>query len=51
MVNPAMDLMEWLRKQLEEADTDLLSEIIKLVAGMLMDAEVSSICGAEYQER
>ena len=51
MVNPTMDLMEWLRKQLEEADTDLLREMMKLVAGMLMDAEVSSICGAEYRER
>ena len=24
MVNPTIDLMEWLRKRLEEADTDLL---------------------------
>jgi len=51
MVNTTMDLLEWLRKQLEEADADLLREMMKLVAGMLMDAEVSSICGAEYRER
>ena len=51
MVNHTMDLMEWLRKQLEEADTDLLREMMRLMAGMLMDAEVSSICGAEYRER
>lgn len=51
MVNPTMDLMEWLRKQLEEADTDLLREMMTLMAGMLMDAEVAAICGAEYRER
>lgn len=51
MVNTTMDLMEWLRKQLEEADTDLLREMMKLVAGMLMDAEVAAICGADYRER
>ncbi|NPV58664.1 MAG: IS256 family transposase [Actinobacteria bacterium] len=51
MVNPTMDLMEWLRKQLEEADTDLLREMMRLMAGMLMDAEVAAICGAEYRER
>ena len=51
MVNPTMDLMEWLRKQLEEADTDLLREMMTLVAGMLMDTEVTAICGAEYRER
>jgi transposase-like protein len=46
-----MDLMEWLRKQLEEADADLLREMMRLMAGMLMDAEVAAICGAEYRER
>lgn len=46
-----MDLMEWLRKQLEEVDTDLLREMMRLTAGMLMDAEVAAICGAEYRER
>lgn len=51
MVNTTMDLLEWLRKQLEEADTDLLREMIRLMAQMLMDAEVSAICGAEYRER
>lgn len=51
MVNTTMDLLEWLRKQLEEADTDLLREMIRMMAQMLMDAEVSAICGAEYRER
>ncbi len=51
MANPTMDLLEWLRKQLEEADTDLLREMMRLMAGMLMDAEATSICGAEYRER
>lgn len=51
MANNTMDLMGWLRQQLEEADTDLLREMMKLMAGMLMDAEVAAICGAEYRER
>jgi transposase-like protein len=51
MVNTTMNLLEWLRNQLEEADTDLLREMMRLMAQMLMDAEVSSICGAEYRER
>ena len=46
-----MDLLEWLRKQLEEADADLLREMMRLMASMLMDAEVAAICGAEYRER
>ena len=28
-----------------------LREMMRLMAQMLMDAEVSSICGAEYRER
>ena len=51
MANTTMDLMEWLRKQLEEADTDLLREMVNFMAGMLLDAEGAAICGAEYRER
>mgnify|MGYP000129693303 CR=1 FL=1 len=51
MANTAMDLLGWLRKQLEEADADLLREMMRLMAGMLMDAEVFAVCGAEYRER
>lgn len=51
MVNTNMDLMEWLRKQVEQADTDFLREAVSMMVGMLMDAEVSGICGADYMER
>ncbi len=33
-----MNLLEWLRKRLEEADADLLKEMVRLMAEMLMDA-------------
>lgn len=51
MVNSTMDLLEWLRKQLQEEDSDLLREMVRLVAEALMDAEVASVCGAGYRER
>lgn len=40
----------WLRKQLEAADTDLLREMGKVMAEMLMGADVDSRCGAAYRE-
>ena len=46
-----MGLGDRLRKQLEEADTELLRGMMRLMAGMLMDAEVAAICGAGYRER
>lgn len=51
MVNNNMDLMDWLRKQVEEADADFLREAVSFMVSSLMDAEVSAICGADYQER
>jgi|GEM_PF-2281212 len=43
--------LAWLRKRVEEADTDLLREMVKVMAEMLMSAEADSMCGAEYGER
>lgn len=51
MVNNNMDLMDWLRKQAEQADADFLREAVNYLAGLLMDAEVSAMCGADYRER
>lgn len=51
MVNNNMDLMDWLRKQVEQADADFLREAVSFMVSSLMDAEVSAICGADYQER
>ncbi|GEM_PF-5009815 len=36
MVNNTMDLMDWLRKQVEEADSDFLREAVNYLAGLLM---------------
>ena len=46
-----MDLMDWLRKQVEQADADFLREAVNYLTGLLMDAEVSAMCGADYRER
>ena len=51
MVNNNMDLMDWLRKQVEQADADFLREAVSFMVSSLMDAEVSAICGADYGER
>ena len=51
MVAMTMDPLEWLRKQLEEADTDLLREMVRCFAEALMGAEADALCGAGYGER
>ncbi len=39
MINDRMDMNDWLRKQLEEADPDLLREMVRSFAEMLMGAD------------
>ena len=51
MVESTMDGLSWLRKQVEEADTDLLQEMVKLFCERLMAEEADAICGAAYGER
>lgn len=51
MATNTMDALSWLRKQLEEVDTDLLKKMVETFVETLMDAEVSAICGAGYKER
>src|SRR5437762_7219945 len=46
-----MDGLAWLRKQVAEADTDLLREMVKVFAERLMSAEADELCGADYGER
>lgn len=51
MVVASMDLGDWLRKQLEEAEPDLLREMVSTFTHALMDAEADALCGASYGER
>jgi transposase-like protein len=51
MVAPTMEPLAWLRKQLEDADVDLLRSMVATFAHTLMNAEASAICGAGYGER
>jgi len=46
-----MDVMGWLRKQLEEAHPDLLRVMVKDFAEALMSADADAVCGAGYGER
>jgi len=51
VVEPTMDGLAWVRKQVERADTDLLREMVKLFCERVMSEEVDAICGAPYGER
>lgn len=48
MINDRMDINEWLRKQLEETDPDLLREMVQTFAELLMSADADEACGAPY---
>ena len=47
----SMDMLSWLRKQVEEADGDLLRELVRVFAESLMSAEATGLCNAGYGER
>jgi putative transposase len=51
VVEPTMDVNEWLRKQLEQASPDLLRAMVQDFAEALMGAEADAVCGAPYGER
>ncbi|MBI4219591.1 MAG: transposase [Chloroflexi bacterium] len=51
MARDRMDLRDWLSKQLEASDTDLLREMVGAFVDRLMGAEVNAVCGAGYRER
>ncbi len=51
-VTNTMGAAELLRKYLESpAGSDLLGEMVKMAAELLMDADVDVLCGAGYGER
>ncbi len=51
MVDPRMDALTWLRKQLQSECPDLARAMLERAAGELMSAEADAICGAPYGER
>jgi len=51
VVEPTMDINEWLRKQLDAASPDLLRAMVQDFAEALMSAEADEVCGAPYGER
>jgi transposase-like protein len=50
VVNNTMDALEWLRKQLDGDENDLLHEMVREFAQRLMAAEVDAITGAGWGE-
>jgi putative transposase len=51
VVDPTMDALSWLRKQLDEDCPDLVRALLERFAGELMSAEADALCGAAYGER
>jgi putative transposase len=51
VVASTMDLLGWLRKHLEEADADLLRELVATFVQVLMGAEADAACGAPFGGR
>ncbi len=51
MVDPTMEPVAWLRKQLEDGNEDLLREMVRVFAETVMSAEADELCGAAYGER
>ena len=51
MATTSMDALTWFRKQLEQADSELLREMIAAFSEALMNAEVESLCAAGCGER
>jgi putative transposase len=50
MVEERVGSLGWLRKRIEDADTDLLREMVKAVSEVFMCAEASAVCGAPYRQ-
>jgi len=50
VIDKSMDVLGWLRKQLETADADLLRGMVRSFAEALMGAEADAVCGAPYGE-
>jgi transposase-like protein len=46
VVDATMDGLSWVRKQIEQADTDLLREMVKLFCERVMGEEADAICSA-----
>jgi putative transposase len=51
MADVSLPSLDWLRKQLQEADPDLLRAMVESVVATLMGAEADALCGAAYGER
>jgi hypothetical protein len=51
VANPTMDPIAFIRKHLEEAEPDLLRELLQAVVEALMGVEVDALAGAAYRER
>ena len=51
MAKPTMDSLAFLRKVVEEAEPDVLREMVRSFAETLMSAEASAMAGAAYGER
>ena len=50
MVKDRVGSLAWLRKRIEDAESDLLREMVKAVTELFMSAEASATCGAPCRQ-
>jgi putative transposase len=51
MVDPKIPSLQWLRNKIEQLDSDLLREMVKTVAELLMSHEADMRCNAPYGQK
>ena len=51
MTQTSRATLAWLREQVEQAEGDLLREMVRTFAEAMMDAEATALCNAEYGQR
>ena len=51
MAKKTISPLQWLSKQIEQLDTDLLRQLLKTVTEFLMGLEADQHCGAEFGQK
>ena len=51
MANDTIPTLQWLSNQIEKLDTDLLRQMMKLIAEFMMGLDADQRCGAAFGQK
>ena len=51
MADSKVSVLNWLRKQISQLDTDLIRDMLQCIAEYLMSLEANELCGADHGEK